>query len=84
MVRDVWHSLFALGFTAFSMSSYSVSQFFVVGVSLFISVLFNPVYDNIPGTQTKFSVRELMIFWGIICSARRAVFYFRRAECSEH
>ena len=59
-------SLLALGFTVFGMFSYSLFQFFVLGASLFISVLITQHPINIPGTQTKFSVRELMIFWGII------------------
>jgi diguanylate cyclase (GGDEF)-like protein/putative nucleotidyltransferase with HDIG domain len=59
-------SLFALGLTVFGMSTYSVPQFFVLGVSLFISVLLTQYTIKIPGTQTKFPVRELMIFWGII------------------
>jgi diguanylate cyclase (GGDEF)-like protein/putative nucleotidyltransferase with HDIG domain len=59
-------SLFALGFTVFGALSYSVSQFIVLGVSLFISFIINQYTINIPGTQTKFSVTELMIFWGII------------------
>ena len=59
-------SLFALGFTVFGATSYSVSQFVVLGVSLFISFIINQYTINIPGTQTKFSVKELMILWGII------------------
>jgi len=59
-------SLFALGFTALGARSYSISQFVVLGVSLFLSFIINQHTVNIPGTQTKFSVKELMIFWGII------------------
>jgi len=59
-------TLFALGFAVFGVFSYPVSQLIVLGVSLFISVIINQHSVNIPGTQTKFSVNELMIFWGII------------------
>ena len=36
-------SLFAFGFAVFSAASYSVSQYIVLGVSLFISFVINPL-----------------------------------------
>jgi diguanylate cyclase (GGDEF)-like protein/putative nucleotidyltransferase with HDIG domain len=59
-------TLFTLGFSVFGVFSFHISQFIALIVSLSISAIINQHSVNIPGTQTKFSINELMIFWGII------------------
>ncbi len=59
-------SLIALCFAVFKAIEFSVLQFAVLGISLFISLLVNKYQIKIPKTQTTISAKELAVFWGTI------------------
>jgi diguanylate cyclase (GGDEF)-like protein/putative nucleotidyltransferase with HDIG domain len=70
-IKVLWCSalcigIFALGYTGFGVFSYSISQFLVLGVTLFISVLLTQHAFILPGTHTKLPVSEMITFWSVI------------------
>ncbi len=59
-------SLFALSFSIYKLTSFSLLQFAALGISLFVSLVINKYQIRIPKTQTYISAKELVAFWGII------------------
>lgn len=59
-------SLFALCFAVYRVTEFSFLQLAALGVALIISLLVNKYQVQIPNTQTAFSAKEVVVFWGII------------------
>jgi diguanylate cyclase (GGDEF)-like protein/putative nucleotidyltransferase with HDIG domain len=59
-------SVVLCGFTALKLNDFSVLQSLILGVALTVSVFANQHRIRIPKTANRFSVKELIIFWGTI------------------
>ena len=59
-------SIVALVFAAIKSFEFTAAQILGLGVMFAVSTIINKYSYRIPGTQTRVSAKELIIFWGII------------------
>lgn len=59
-------SIVLSGFTVLKLTDFSVLQFLVLGVALAVSAFANQHQIRVPKTPTRFSAKEIIIFWGAI------------------
>ncbi len=59
-------SIIASGFALYKIAEFSFVKFLFLGGSLVVSAFVNKYHFKIKGTQTAFSAKELVVFWGTI------------------